>query len=89
MRRLYARDDYRTELNYRQSIKEAQTNLQAFRCALNRSAEISARVLYADAMYPRQLQVFLEHLRRRQARLHLRGHQWHECSTRRVGSLGI
>jgi hypothetical protein len=66
---------------------EAQANLQAFRYALNLSAEGSAHVQYADAMHSRPLPACVEYLRRRQVQSHLRGHQWHECSTRHIGYL--
>jgi hypothetical protein len=68
--------------------KEAQTNLQAFRYAVNLSAERPVRVLHADAMYSRPLLACSKYLQRRQAQPHLHGLQRHECSTRhRVSSL--
>jgi hypothetical protein len=67
--------------------REAQANLQAFRYALNLSAEGSGHVQYADAMHSRPLLACVEYLRRRQVQSHLRGHRWHECSTRPVGYL--
>jgi hypothetical protein len=89
MRRLYARNDYGRGLGLvAAGLKEAQANLQALPCALNRSVEKSARVLHAAAMYSRPLPACLEYLRRHQELPHLCGHQWRECSTRRVCSLG-
>jgi hypothetical protein len=68
--------------------KETQTNLQAFRYALNLSAERPVRVLHADAMCSRPLLACSKYLRRRQVQFHLHGLQRHECSTRhRVNSL--
>ena len=90
MRRLYARNHYGPGVGLAAADhkERRKPNLQAFPCAPSRSVEESARVLYAAATYPRPLLACLEYLRRRQAQLHLCGHQWHGYSTRRVDSLG-
>ena len=65
---------------------ETQTNLQAFRYAVNLAAERPVRVLYADAMRSRPLLACSKYLQRRRAQPHLRGLQRHECSTRQPHS---
>ena len=68
--------------------RDTQTDLQAFRYAVNLSAERSVRVLYADAMCSRPPLTCSKYLRRHQAQPHLHGLQLHGCSTRhRVRSL--
>lgn len=69
--------------------KKTQTNLRAFRYAVNLSAERPVRVLHADAMCPRPLLACSKYLQRRQAQPHLRGLQQHGCSTRRKSQFSL
>jgi hypothetical protein len=78
--RLYARDDYGPGFSSSLITKRLKTNLQAFRYALNLSAERPVRVLYADAMCSCPLLACSEYFRRRQAQSRLHGLQRHECS---------
>lgn len=81
--RLYARNDYGPGFSSGRSQRDSKLNLQAFRYAVNHSAERPVRVLYADAMCSRLLLACPKYLRRRQAQLHLHGLQRHGCSSTR------